>query len=112
MKRNLLLIACISFYVHSEDILVKNKKQKNESVAKLKEHIGSDLEELLSLSTRSIKHLTELIDDIVIDVKQLAGQESGPLASADKKKLEQFHQNVCLIKQTLQDLELACCLTV
>lgn len=93
-----------------EDILVKSKKPKTESVSKLKEQIANDLEELLKLSTRSIKHLTTLIDDIVVDVKQLAGQESGPLTSADKKKLETFRQNVSLIKETLLDLERECCL--
>jgi len=96
--------------VTAEDILVKSKKPKTESVSKLKEQVAIDLEELLKLSTTSIKHLTVLIDDIVVDIKQLAGQESGPLGSADKKKLETFRQNVSCIKETLLDLERACCL--
>lgn len=105
-----ILMPLVSMPLVGEDILVKSKKQKTESVSKLKEQIAGELEDLLKLSTRSIKDLTMLIDDIVIDVKQLAGQESGPLACADKKKLESFRQNVSTIKSSLLDLERECCL--
>lgn len=104
------LIALIPALVIAEDILVKTKKPKTESASKLKEQIAGDLEDLLNLSTRSIKHLANLVDDIIVDVKQLAGQESGSLASADKKKLETYRQNISLIKNRLLELEQNCCL--
>lgn len=107
-----MLIVLIPSAVDVEDILVKTKKPKTESVSKIKEQIAAELEELLKLSTQSIKDLAQLVDDIVIDVKQIAGQESGPLASADKKCLEKFREKVASIKNALQDLELECCLRV
>lgn len=113
MKKFLFMLIVVAHsVVRTEDILAKPKKTKTESVSKLKEQIGNDLEELLRISTRSIKHLANLVDTIATDIKQLAGQEAGFLASADKKTLEQFRQNVCQIKTTLQELEFECCLKV
>ena len=94
----------------SENILVKSKKVKSESIATIKENLVDDLDELLKICTKSIKHMTNLVDDIIVDVKQLAGQESGILAHADKVSLESYRQKVKKIKNMLQELELECCL--
>jgi len=76
----------------------------------IKEQLVNDLDELLSICTKSIKNLAYLVDDIIIDVKQLAGQKSGDLASADKKSLDVYRQKVKKIKNALQELEFECCL--
>lgn len=110
MKKILLLLVLCVGIINSEDVLVKAKKPKSESVSKLKEQMASDLEEILHLSTHAIKQLTNVIDEAVKQVKQLAGQESGKLVSADKKILEQCQQDICRLKKVLRDLDGQCCL--
>ena len=91
----------------AEDITVQ-KKSKKESTHKIKEQLASEFEDLLTLSTHSIKYLTELIDDVVVHVKQLAGQQEGVLVHADKKTLQLYQQKVSHLKKLLQDLDGQC----
>lgn len=112
MKRLIVVGSLLGSFIETEDILVRSKKQKSESVSKIKEQIASDLEEILYLSTKTIKQLTAVIDDAIVNVKQLAGQESGTLASADKKRLEQCRHDICRLKKVLHDLDGQCCLAI
>lgn len=108
MQKKLLFLSILYiFQLHAEDITVKQKPKK-ESVNKKKEQLASDFEDLITLSTHSIKYLSELIDDTVIHVKQLAGQQDGALANPDKKTVESYHQKVCQLKKMLQDLDGQC----
>lgn len=104
-----LLLSTQSF-IQSEDVLIKGKKAKSESVSKMKEQLAIDLESLLKLATEAMKHVAEFINDIVVDVKQLTGQESGALASADKKTLESYRAYIEQSKASLKNLEKDCCL--
>lgn len=97
----------ISSVIFAEDITVP-KKVKKESTNKMKEQLVSDFEDLLMLSTHSIKDLSELIDDLVVHVKQLAGQEAGALAHPDKKTLQEYQQKVDHLKKLLQSLDGQC----
>ncbi len=113
MKRLIVVGSLLGSFIETEDILVRSpKKQKSESVSKIKEQIASDLGEIVSLSTKTINKLTAVIDDAIVNVKQLAGQESGTLASADKKRLEQCRLDICRLKKVLHDLDGQCCLTI
>ena len=112
MQKKILFLSifCI-VQLDAEDIIVKQKPKK-ESINKMKEQLASDFEDLITLSTHSIKYLSELIDDTVVHVKQLAGQQDGALVNPDKKTVELYHQKVCQLKKMLQDLDGQCSLVL
>lgn len=107
-------IFCLSLfvlpYVACENILVQPKKR--ESVAKLKEQLAQDFEFVIQHSTVSIRQLTGLIDQIVLGVKQLAGQQEGVLATSDKKVLQSYQEKVNELKKMLETIENSCNLDV
>lgn len=96
--------------VWCENILAAPKKK--ESVSKMKEQLAQDFEYVMQLSTRSIRDLTGLMDEIVLGVKQLAGQQQGVLASSDKKVLQSYQEKVNELKQVLENLSKNCNLHV
>ena len=100
-----LCASLINSIIVAENILVKNKKTKSESISKIKEQTTSDLEELLNLSTHTIKQISELIDNIVIDCKQLNGIESGPLTCCDKKTLQLYNAKIEQAKTALKEID-------
>lgn len=112
MKKALFIgfLLSINSLIQSEDVLVKGKKAKSESASKIKEQLVIDLGSLLQSATDAIRHIAEFVDDIVVDVKQLTGQESGVLASADKKRLELYRLRIEQSKASLENLKRDCCL--
>jgi len=111
-----IVFCALMFAMHGqfaeEVLIVKPKVVKKESTAKVKEHLMTSLEELLFLATASVKQLTELIEQVVGDVKDLAGQKDGLLSSADKKTLLCYQEKVQEIQKLLQDLHQECCLSI
>ncbi|MBI2353034.1 hypothetical protein HYV11_02200 [Candidatus Dependentiae bacterium] len=107
MKRNNIILLFFAIFcdvcIRPEEVVIK--KKKTESTVKIKEQIACDLEDILRLSTQAIKKLTNTIDEVVGQVKQLAGQQAGILASADKKQLELFQVEVARLKKTLLDFQ-------
>ncbi|MBM18335.1 MAG: hypothetical protein CL947_04690 [Epsilonproteobacteria bacterium] len=105
-----IMLICVQS-VQSESIIKQKPKKdgvQKVSSTKLKEQLAAEFEDLLHVSTHSIKHLSELVDDIVVHVKQLAGQQEGILASADKKTLQQYQEKVAQLKGLLQTLDNTC----
>lgn len=94
-----------AYSVQSEDIFTSKPKVKKEmSVSKMKEELAHNYEQLLHTTTKSMKHLASMIDDIVIQIKQLAGEEQGLLYSADKQVIKQHQKKIEDLQEILENL--------
>ncbi len=108
MKKLLFIGLMVTLSVQAEDIFMKPKKK--ESAAKIKEQLVHDFEDLLQLATCSIRELTNLLDEVVVGVKQLAGQQDGVLSTSDKKVLQSHQEKVNDLRELLSGLQKNCTL--
>lgn len=103
-------IMLMNLHVCAEDIFIKSKKK--ESCAKLKEQLATSFEDLIQLSTTSIRNLSNVIDEIALGVKQLVGQQQGVLSTSDRKVLESYQQRADELKVILEGMIKNCNLDV
>lgn len=85
--------------------IFKEKQPKKQNAAQIKMELVENLQDLLSQVTQSIRHMTSLIDDIVVRGKELAGQQDGLLSTNEKEALKTYQKKVCDLQVTLQCLE-------
>jgi len=109
MKQRL-SIFCLLWFVFSCSVnymqgSVFKTKQPKQNAQQIKMELAESLQKLLSQATESIRHITGLIDDIVLRGKELSGQQDGPLATTEKESLKAYQKKVTELLATLQCLE-------
>ncbi|MFA5999310.1 MAG: hypothetical protein WC747_04800 [Candidatus Babeliales bacterium] len=84
-------------------------KQPKQNASQLKAELGSGLQDLLQQCTKSMRKITELIDDIVLRAKELSGEQDGAFATNDKeqlklhlKKINEMQKMLVMIEKDLQ----------
>lgn len=86
-------------------IFKEPSKVPKRNLQSIKIDLGCSLETLLASSTSTMREITELIDHLVCRVKELSGQQDGPLAVSDKEALILYQKKVDALQEMLHNLE-------
>ncbi|MCX5923893.1 MAG: hypothetical protein NTZ68_00500 [Candidatus Dependentiae bacterium] len=104
MKR-LLFFLMVSFSPVKTQESIFKVKQPKQNTSQLKNELGSGLQDLLQQCTKSVRKITELIDDIVLHAKELTGEQDGAFATSDKEQLKVHLKKVHDMQKLLVSIE-------
>ena len=112
MKKIYVVILLLFSYEMSAENIIKSKSAKKESVQSMKQQLAHGYEDLIHVATSSVKTISTLIDDIVSQIKQLAGDGEGDLLTADKKTLKLYQEKVIVLQEQLEQIVSTCNLKI